>query len=92
MSVLNEFDKKTGLPLDKSYLECGLPDFLKESISKMIFAWEKLDNNEPYSMWDCDYCDLQADINYSEVEDLISTEQAWFLREKYLRQRREAIV
>lgn len=92
MSVSNEFDPKTGLPLDKSYLECGLPDFLRESIAKMNDAWKKLDNNEPYTLWDCDYCDLQSDINYCEVEELISSEQAWYLREKYLRQKREEIL
>ena len=25
----------TGLPADRSYLECGLPDFLRESIAQM---------------------------------------------------------
>ena len=30
-----EYDKKSGLPLDKSYLECGLPGFLQESLEQM---------------------------------------------------------
>ena len=63
----------TGLPADTSYLECGLPDFLRESIAQM----------------DCDYCNLQADINNAEVNQVISSEQAWYLREKYLRMERE---
>ena len=31
----------TGLPADRSYLECGLPDFLRESIAQMQAAWER---------------------------------------------------
>ena len=33
----------TGLPADRSYLECGLPDFLRESIAQMQAAWDRLD-------------------------------------------------
>ena len=33
----------TGLPADKSYLECGLPDFLRESIAQMQAAWDRLE-------------------------------------------------
>ncbi len=29
------YDDGTGLPKDKSYLECGLPEFLLESIQAM---------------------------------------------------------
>jgi hypothetical protein len=38
--------------------------------------------------WDGAYCSLQADINSAEVDGLISSEQAWYLREEYLRIRR----
>lgn len=79
------YDSTTGLPVDKSYLEVGLPEFLKESIEAMKRAWEKLDNGEAYLRWDCDFCELQSNINVAEVEQLISSEQAWYLREKYLR-------
>jgi len=78
------YDEK-GLPVDKSYLECGLPPFLEESIRAMVAAWEKVDNNEEYNLWDCDWCNLSADINSAEVNLIISSEQAWYLREKYLR-------
>ena len=77
------------LPTDKSYLECGLPDFLKESICAMQDAWHRLDSGEEYLRWDCDYCNLQTDINNAEVNLMISSEQAWYLREKYLRMERE---
>lgn len=50
----------------------------------MIAAWQKLDAGEEYLRWDCDYCSLQSDINNAEVNQLISSEQAWYLREKYL--------
>ena len=80
---------ESGLPKDNSYLECGLPDFLQTSIHAMTDAWHKLDNGQEYLRWDCDYCNLQSDINSAEVNQLISTEQAWYLREKYLRMERE---
>lgn len=82
---LGSIDKNTGLPTDKSYLECGLPNWLEESIEQMKAAWDKLDNGEVYVQWDCDWCSLQSDINVAEVEQMITPEQAWYLREKYLR-------
>ena len=90
MDLTNEYDKK-GLPQNKNYLECGLPEFLENSIKEMINAWNKIDNNEKYLRWDCDYCNLQTDINIAEIEQLISSEQAWYLREKYLRIKKEDI-
>ena len=87
MALASAYNEK-GLPKDKSYLECGLPDFLTESIHAMEEAWQKLDRGQKYLRWDCDYCNLQTDINIAEVEQLISTEQAWYLREKYLRMER----
>lgn len=78
------YDRKTGLPLNREYLECGLPEFLQESIAQMEEAWRRLDAGEDYQHWDCDFCELQSNINSAEVEQIISTEQAWYLREKYL--------
>lgn len=78
----------SGLPKDNNYLECGLPQFLQDSIQAMMEAWHKLDSGEEYMRWDCDYCNLQSDINSAEINQLISPEQAWFLREKYLRMER----
>lgn len=76
------------LSKDFSYLECGLPEFLQDSIGAMQSAWQKLDNSENYLHWDCDYCNLQTDINNAEINGIISPEQAWYLREKYLRMER----
>ena len=77
-----------GLPNNKGYLECGLPDFLRESIQLMEVAWYKIDNGIKYLRWDCDYCNLQTDINNAEVNGMISSDQAWYLRDKYLRLQR----
>lgn len=93
MNLLTEkYDEKSGLPLDKSYLECGLPGFLQESLEQMKAAWEKYDAGEAYLRWDCDYCSLQSDINSAEVNGIITSEQAWYLREEYLRIERPGAV
>lgn len=84
-SLAEKYDEKSGLPIDKSYLECGLPSFLQESLEQMKAAWEKYDAGEVYLRWDCDYCSLQSDINSAEVNGIITSEQAWYLREEYLR-------
>lgn len=63
--------------MDKSYNEYGLPKWLQESID--IYK-----NNTNKMIDDCLYCELQSDINVAEVEQLITSEQAWYLREKYL--------
>ena len=86
------YDEKTGLPKDKAYLECGLPEYLQESLVQMIETWRKLDAGEEYLRFDVDYCLLQSNINVAEVSGTISTEQAWYLREKYLRMEREEII
>lgn len=86
---LSDEQTETGKPTDDSYLECGLPPFLQESVQAMKEAWKKKDSGENYLHWDCDYCNLQTDINNAEVNQMISTEQAWYLREKYLRMERE---
>ena len=78
-------DQKTGKPLDQSYLEYDLPIFLQDSIHQMNESWEKIDAGKEDSIWDCNWCDLQSSINICEVEQLITSEQANFLRKKYLR-------
>ena len=80
---MRELDEK-GAPIDKSYLECGLPPLLAHSVAAMQAALDKLERGEEYLHWDCDYCDLQTNINICEGGHLISPEQAWYLRRKYL--------
>ena len=89
MELSSPYDHSTGLPKDKAYFECELPPFLKESIDAMKKAQSKIGNGEEYYEWDCDFCDLQSSINVAEVEQLISPDQAWYLREKYLGLERE---
>ena len=84
LDMFSRYDAETGLPKDRSYFEHNLPPFLTISINAMKDAWEKLDRGEEYTLWDCDYCDLQSSINIAEVEQIISPDQAWYLREKYL--------
>lgn len=80
-----DYSTETGLPMDKSYLECGLPSYLQESINKIKEAWRLLDSGKSYLHWDCDYCELQSDINTAEMSGMINRDQAWYLRETYLR-------
>lgn len=83
------YDPETGLPKSKEYLECGLPPYLQTSLKQMIASWENLDNGREDMQWDMNWCELNADINSAEVEQEISSKQAWYLREKYLRMKRE---
>lgn len=90
MNILDgkDYDVESGLPHDKNYLECGLPEYVQESLEAMKKSWEILDNGGKDIRWDCYWCELNADINSAEVEGLITSEQAWYLREKYLRMER----
>ena len=73
-----------GKPVDNSYLECNLPLFLADSLSVYRDALKKQQNGAVVTLMDCYYCELQSDINSAEVNNIISSEQAWYLREKYL--------
>lgn len=72
----------------ESSLSCGvdstLPDFLKKSIEAFLIGKEKYESGTGYSEFDMDYCDLQTDINVCEVEQMITPDEAWNLRERYL--------
>lgn len=67
----------------KSYLEYELPENLTEDIA----AWIK--NQDNSSCWDAYYDQLNSDINVCEVGNVITSEQANFLRKKYLGLERE---
>lgn len=83
-----EYDPKTGKPIDKGYLEKGLPPYLQEALDDWKEAERKLDAGEKYLSWDCDYDCLQSSINVAEVDQEINEEQAWYLRKKYLGMKR----
>lgn len=89
VSSNNNYDPETGKPLDKSYLECGLPADLQADIQEMQKSWAIIDAGNRDMHWDVYWCNLNADINSAEVDQIITSEQAWYLREKYLRMRRE---
>lgn len=83
-----EYDKETGLPKSKKYLERDLPPYLQSSLENMIASWKIIDNGKTDYHWDMYWSELNADINSAEVEQEISAEQAWYLRENYLRMKR----
>lgn len=80
-----DYDRNTGKPKDDSYLEKGLPEYLSKSLSAMINVWKIEDSGKSDLHFDIYWCDLNADINSAETEQEISSEQAWYLRRKYLR-------
>ena len=63
-----QYDPETGKPLDQSYLECGLPEDLHESILRMEESWNIIDSGRQDNHWDLCWCDLNALINSYEVE------------------------
>lgn len=85
----SEYDPETGRPMDKRYLECGLPPYLQISLEQMKKSWEIVDRGERDLHWDLYWCELNADINSAEIDQSISVEQAWYLRTQYLRMEKE---
>lgn len=85
------YDRETGLPKDESYLEKGLPGYLQKSIAAMQASWKIVDSGKRDLHWDLVWCELNADINSAETEQEISSDQAWYLRRKYLRMEKDEI-
>lgn len=83
--VSDKYDTETGLPKSKAYLERGLPPYLKTSLDNMVNTWKTIDSGKKDYHWDLVWCELNADINSAETEQEITSQQAWYLREKYLR-------
>ncbi len=82
------YDEETGLPVNREYLEQGLPPYLQTSIKQMCASWAIEDSGKKDYHWDIAWNELNADINAAESGLEISSEQAWYLREKYLRMKR----
>ncbi len=89
MTDNSKYDRITGLPLDRTYLEKGLPEYLLISIENMKKSWEIEDSGQRDLHWDLYWCELYADINSAECDHVISPEQADYLRSEYLRMRKE---
>ena len=83
-----KYDQVSGLPVSKKYFECDLPPYLQSSIESMVASWRIVDSGKKDYHWDLYWSELNADINSAEVEQEISSDQAWYLREKYLRMNR----
>ena len=83
------YDRSTGLPKDESYLEKGLPSYLQKSVAAMQASWGIVDGGGKDQHWDLYWGELNADINSAETEQEISSDQAWYLRRKYLRMERD---
>lgn len=66
------------------HYESVLPRYLKVSLDKMKKAIELMNSGQKYLNYDCDYCELQSDINCAEVDGDITPDQAWYLRSKHL--------
>lgn len=62
-----------------------MPVYLQQSIAQMNTSWKLREQGKSDPHWDLNWCDLNADINYAETEQEISSEQAWYLRKTYLR-------
>lgn len=82
------YNKETGLPRNSKYLECDLPSYLQSSVTNMIASWKLIDSGKKDYHWDLYWSELNADINSAEIGQEISSEQAWYLREVYLRMKR----
>ena len=52
-------------------------------------TWKILDSGTRTNTWDLYWCELNADINSAEVDELITHEQADYLRRVYLRMVKE---
>ena len=74
-----------------NHYETALPKYLKASLDNMKKAIKLKSSGQKYLRYDCDYCELQSDINTAEVSGEISPDQAWYLRSKYLGLVKEAI-
>lgn len=60
------------------------PEYLKESIRQYEDALKEAENGKFCSHIDCDFCNLQSDINAAELQELITPEEAYFLRTEVL--------
>lgn len=82
--VVDDCYDEYGRPADKTYLEHGLPEFLQISLDRYKQAEKDISEGKEVSLLDCYYCELQSDINSCEVNGIITSDHAWYLREKFL--------
>lgn len=66
--------------MNRDYLGVNLPEFLQLSIDGLV---KGIEENQVLRL-DLYIEDVRSSINIAEVEGMITTEQAWYLRDKYL--------
>lgn len=69
------------LPFD---VEASLPDYMKQSVETFKNRCQKSKTDPSYTEIDLDILEFSSDINNFEVNGIISSDVAWYLREKYL--------
>lgn len=69
------------LPFD---VETSLSDYMKRSLATFKEGYHKYQTDPLYKEFDIDILEFSSDINSSEVNGDISSDTAWYLREKYL--------
>lgn len=79
----NRYDPITGKPIDKTYLEKGIPKDLQKSLNAYM-AGNHNNSLEMEPLW----YDLYAEINLALVDGQISEEAADYIRNKYLYERK----
>ncbi len=72
------------MAINNSPLENNLPIILQDSIHMYVEIRERVANGEKCLHLDCIASNLDADINFAEAHREITSDQAWYLREKYL--------
>lgn len=82
-------DEAADIAVNKETWMCKLPPYLKASLENMKKSWEIEDSGQRDLHWDLCWGELNADINSAEVDRVITSEQTWYLRETYLRMKRE---
>lgn len=80
-------ERATELHDDQSRLEQGFPSWLQNEVNAMKRSWEIEDSGRRGMRWDTIWCELNADVNYAEIEGIITKEQADYLRQRVLRMR-----
>ena len=70
-------------------IEMLLPKSMLLTIKKYEDSLASFEAGKPDYKLDCYYDELNSDINVMEVDGELTSDQAWYLREKYLGRVRE---
>lgn len=69
--------------------ELLLPESVRQTIAKYEQSLALYEAGKPDYRLDCYFEELNSDFNVLEVDGILSSDQVWYLREKYLGRRRE---